>query len=375
MKLIYLANIRIPTQRAHGYAILKMCEQFAEQGAQIELVVPNKKNNIEADPFDYYSLEHNFKITRLPAVDFLGRVFFGKRLFFWLDVVLFYLAFKSKRYSASGDKNIYTRDYFLAWLLPAKKYSVFLELHDLPSASFILKKAAKKARKIIVISRGLQDDLIKIGVEKEKIFIAPDAVDLEKFNINISQEEARRKISAPADKKIIVYTGHLYGWKGADVLAEAASCLKEVLVLFVGGIGKEVEDFKDKYKERSNIRLDSFQKREMMPFYLKSADVLVLPNKKGEKISEKYTSPLKLFEYMASGVPIVASSLPSICEVLDESNSMLVEPNDPEKLAAGIKAFLGDRALGEKLAQKAFQTVGECTWSKRAFSIMDFINK
>ena len=74
-----------------------------------------------------------------------------------------------------------------------------------------------------------------------------------------------------------------------------------------------------------------------MPYWLKSADVLVLPNKKGEKISERYTSPLKLFEYMASGRPMIVSDLSSLREIVSAETAMFVEPNDPQALVSGIR--------------------------------------
>ena len=57
---------------------------------------------------------------------------------------------------------------------------------------------------------------------KRKIFVAPDGVDLEKFTINLNKEECRERFSLPQNKKIIMYTGHLYDWKGSDILLEAA---------------------------------------------------------------------------------------------------------------------------------------------------------
>jgi len=111
-----------------------------------------------------------------------------------------------------------------------------------------------------------------------------------------------------------------------------------------------------------------------IPFYLKAADVLVLPNKKGEDISEKYTSPLKMFEYMASKRPIVASDLPSIREILNDHNSIIMEPNDPQKLAEGIKEAL-NQDLSQKISQQAFSDVQSYTWEKRTKKILEFISK
>jgi glycosyltransferase involved in cell wall biosynthesis len=88
-----------------------------------------------------------------------------------------------------------------------------------------------------------------------------------------------------------------------------------------------------------------------------------------------YMSPLKLFEYMASKRPIVASDLPSIREILNEQNSVLVEPDNPEKLAEGIKRILADNNFAEKISNQAFQDVQQYTWQKRVEQILGFVKK
>ena len=103
-----------------------------------------------------------------------------------------------------------------------------------------------------------------------------------------------------------------------------------------------------------------------MPAKLADADVLVLPNPRSA-ISNAFTSPLKLFEYMGSGRPIVASDLPSLREVLrDGENAILVEPGNPQALVAGIERIKKDEALGRRLAAQALQDVQAFTWAKRA---------
>jgi glycosyltransferase involved in cell wall biosynthesis len=106
----------------------------------------------------------------------------------------------------------------------------------------------------------------------------------------------------------------------------------------------------------------------------RSADVLVLPNTAKEKISAYYTSPMKLFEYMASKKPIVASDIPSIKEIVSEENVFFVLPDDSAKLALGIKSVFLDDALAEKRAIKSFEDVRSHTWQNRAERIINFMN-
>ena len=99
---------------------------------------------------------------------------------------------------------------------------------------------------------------------------------------------------------------------------------------------------------------------------LRGADVVALPNP-ASAISSTFTSPLKLFEYMVSGRPIVASDLPAVREILrDGENALLVEPGNPEALAAGIRRIRNDAALGRRLAAQAMLDAGQYTWARRA---------
>jgi glycosyltransferase involved in cell wall biosynthesis len=99
---------------------------------------------------------------------------------------------------------------------------------------------------------------------------------------------------------------------------------------------------------------------------LRGTDVLVLPNP-ASAISSSFTSPLKLFEYMASGRPIVASDLPSLREVLrDGENALLAEPGNAAALTRGILRIKNDAALGERLARQAVEDVRQYTWARRA---------
>ncbi|MEK7072214.1 MAG: glycosyltransferase, partial [Patescibacteria group bacterium] len=209
----------------------------------------------------------------------------------------------------------------------------------------------------------------------DKILVAPDAVDLDQFlDIKESKEELRQKLNLPINKNIIVYTGHLYKWKGVQTLAEASSFLTDhELVVIIGGTDKDILDFKNKNKDLRNILIIGHLPQYLIPSYLKAADVLVLPNSAKSTISSTYTSPLKLFEYMASQRPIIASDLPSIREILNNGNSVLVEPDNSKKMAENIMLILQNSLLSDKISKQSYNDVQKYSWSKRANSIVNFI--
>jgi glycosyltransferase involved in cell wall biosynthesis len=175
----------------------------------------------------------------------------------------------------------------------------------------------------------------------------------------------------------VAYTGHLYAWKGAHTLARAAGLLPpDVRVCIVGGTPADVEAFRRflAQNELQRVRLVGYVPPGEVPLWLAAADVLALPNSAGEAISARYTSPLKLFEYMAAGRGIVASDLPSLREVLEDgANARLVAPDSPADLARGLLELLDDPALAERLGARAQADVAGRTWDSRARAVLDFI--
>ncbi|MEK7598912.1 MAG: glycosyltransferase [Patescibacteria group bacterium] len=384
MKLLYIANARIPTEKAHGLQIMKMCESFSSLEAEnekleVELILPRRINPIKIDPFIYYGVNKSFKIKYLPVLDLVcfGRLGFWIESLFFSYAALFYVLFQKAEI-------IYGRDelplYFLSFFSAKGGKNIFFEAHQ-GRINVAARRLFKKAGGIITISRGLKDFYVKRGAKSEKIIVAPDAVDFAVFNVSFSKEECRRKLNLPLDKKIVLYTGHLYKWKGADTLLKAAklfqipgSGFQEALFVFVGGTDKDISVFKEKSLESKNILIAGHRPYLEIPLWLKAVDILVLPNSGKEEISRRFTSPLKLFEYMASGTPIVASDLPSIREILNDNLCTFFKPDDPADLADKIKFAVENYESLKIKADSASELVKNYTWDKRAASIAGLIS-
>ena len=366
MKLTYIAHIRLPTGRAHGYAIMKMCEQFAAHGASVELLVSSELRGHPDDPFDHYGIERNFTIERLWTSYIRGSTEFTS-IPFLIDLCTFLVAVYRRTYKP--DEIVYTRDYAVALIVPAQ--NIVLELHDIPSNKRVFARALSRVQRFVVITHALERALIERGVPKERITVAPDAVDLAEFDIVPDRAAIWREFGVDPSKKLVLYTGHFYGWKGAETLADAARYVNaDVEIILMGGIGQELADFQQKYTA-PHIHVIPFVRRERLARILKSADILVLPNSGRAPISAHYTSPLKLFQYMASGVPIIASDLPSIREILDDATAYWFTPDDPRSLAAKIEAVLNEPEAAGQKALAACERAKRYTWRARAQSILN----
>lgn len=366
-RIFYIADIRFPTERAHGIQIAEMCSAFSVCGADVELVIPQRQNSINTDPFLYYDKPRIFSIKKLPCFSLLklGRIgYFLQQVSFSFFVICYLLKKRGV---------FYTRDFFLALTLRLVAKRVVWEGHR-GERGFLVKILLHLRVKVVVISLGLRDLYIRLGARPENIFVSPDGVNIRRFLIDATKEESRKRVGL-GPGLVVLYTGHLYNWKGADTLANAARLLpKDVSVYFVGGTEQDKAVFREKYGQARNIKILGNKPHNEIPFFLNSADILVIPNSAKYIISKLYTSPLKLFEYMASGRPIIASNLPSIREVLDESNAFFFNPDDPEDLARTLNQILNNSHEAVTRARRAQIKVLAYSWEARAKKIIKFIS-
>jgi len=368
-KLSYLANARMPTEKAHGIQIIKMSESFADAGLEVELILPWRFNKMKEDVFNYYGVKKNFKIKKLFSLDLIPLNI--PKICFWIQSLTFALSVFFCFLFKKTDL-IYSRDSLILYPLAFFKKNLVHEAHYLPGHFFLHKRVFKKAKAIIVITSKLKEFLINKGIDKNKILIAPDGVDLDKFNIDVSKEEARKKLNLPLDKKIVMYIGLFDKWKGYLTLLESSKFFddKEIKLIMIGGTKKQVENLE---KEYPNVIFLGYLPYTDLPVNQKAADVLVIPNSGKMAISKYYTSPLKLFSHMVSHRPIVASDLPSIREILNKNNAILVQPDSPKSLAEGIKQALKNPDFSAKISTQAHNDVQKYSWSRRVENIMKFI--
>ncbi len=376
-KLFLIFHGRFPSEKAAALFAAKSAAAFVRQGFDVTLVVPARKGIIKDDPYTFYSVEKNFTIEYVKTID-IYNVPILRRFAFWTS----FLAFSTSVYffmmKHAGKQDVmYSNESLPLFLLSWDFKNCFYEMHDFPESKItFFGKFLSRMKWILIHNRWKLEEAKKLfpKVPQTKFLYEPNAVDIKAFDIPISKEDARKKLSLPPSKKIAVYTGHLYGWKGVDTLAQAAKLLQnDYQVIFVGGTPIDVEAFKQKYQE-STISIVGFKPHDEMPLWQKAADVLVLPNTAKEKISAYYTSPMKLYEYMASGRPIVASSIPSIREIVDEHSAYLVIPDDPQALAQAIQEVVSNSSKYEALAQKAYSKVLDHTWDKRAARIVSYMH-
>jgi glycosyltransferase involved in cell wall biosynthesis len=187
---------------------------------------------------------------------------------------------------------------------------------------------------------------------------------------------ARLRLGIPAEARAVVYTGGLLPWKGVDLLVEAARTCPEYLFVVAGGMQADVERLRARAGGLANVRIDGFQPPGRVADYLLAGDVGAVPNRSAPAISARHTSPLKVFEAMASGLPLVASDLPSMREVLEpELDAVLVAPDDAAALAAGLRRLMEDDGLRARLRDRSLARAPAHTWDARARRLLAWMDE
>ena len=201
---------------------------------------------------------------------------------------------------------------------------------------------------------------------RDRVFVVPDGA--------APRTVPPEAVATSSERVIVGYAGHLYPWKGVDVLVRALAFAPFAQALIVGGHPEETDRARVEGLARELGVSDRVEMAGLVPpsevaTRLARASVLVLPNVPSA-VSERYTSPLKLFEYLWLARPIVASDSAAIREILtDGTTALLVPPGDPQALASALNRLRGDPLLARTLAAGARALAPEFTWPARAARI------
>lgn len=380
MRIAYFADVRFPLERANGIQTMETCFALSERGHSVDLIVRPDSHAPAQDPFAFYGLPPSARL-RIERAPVSGPATVRR---------LGYLAFAIGRSMGRTRADILmTRDLGVASAIlrlpramrPPLVYEshgyapdVAAALPDLvatatrPTPAKIQRLAKREAQVwqladgYVTITSALREELERRYGARGRIAIVPDGVRASRRPPQPRKEPSRR---------VAAYAGHLYAWKGVDVLLEALALMPDVRGLIVGGHRAEPDlarttSLADRLGLAGRVTFTGLVEPALVADLLSRADVLILPNT-ASAISTRFTSPLKLFEYMAAGRPIVASDLPSIREILrDGENALLVEPGNASALAAAVQRVLADPELAAALARAALDQVPAYSWERRA---------
>jgi len=406
VKLLFAANARIPSEKAHPYQIVQMCEAFGQAGADVTLLLPNRYNWLATDDIAaYYGVASTFSLEYLPVID----LYPGARLFrdwfklawrVWsrlaalLVMATFHLSLLG-RIRREPDALIYTRDaatlVLVAALWPERARRAVYEAHTYPATGLGLRLRRWLVGRIggwVVITDHLRQRYEVLGVSPEHLLVAHDGYRAARFVIDGNQTHRRQEFGWPPDAFIVGYAGRFVGGregedKGIGTLTEAVIQLAQteperaVRLALVGGPESVLKAVRGQIEQAGLpddfLLAPGMVPVEAVPGVLQAFNVCAIPSPWSDFYAY-YTSPLKLFEYMAAGKPIVATDLPSTAEILtNELNALLVPPSNPGALGVALRRLLNDPALGERLGAQAARDAVAYTWEARVQRILAFM--
>ena len=380
MKMFYLINSRIPTEKAEGLEAMKLCEAFSSK-LDLVFVVSKRFNKLKNDPFKFYNIKECFKVVRLFVIDLIplniGRIGFIIEATSFALTSAIYVLFNSK-----SDDVFFSHDHFSLFFISFFRRNVFYDMHDFtPKKTWLRKIFFNNVKGIITTNTWKKNQLHKMfKISPDKIFSYPNGVDIKDFDIDISKKDARSKLKLPVDKTLVGYVGMLRTMdmdKGIDIALHSIKELeKDVILILVGGNEEDIKYYQDlavKLSIQDRVLFVGWVKHEDIPVYLKAFDVLIAPFPQNNHY-EYYMCPMKVFEYLASQRPIVVSDLVSIREILNENNSVLVKPDNSNDLATGISQVINDPTMMERIANQGYIDIKKFTWDNRVKNIICFIN-
>ncbi len=367
MRIVLAANARMPTEWAHGVQIAQMAEAFARLGHEVELLVPDRPESRGQEVAAFYGLLDCFRVRRVSDLGAVHRRPLGQ-----LPQRLSYVGAALTRLAARQPDLLLSRDEVLAALARPRALALY-ELHKLPSRRLRVWAACARGASGVVSTNSWKRELLvqRYGLDPARILVAPNGTDVERIQAAAALP-LRERLGIASDTKLVLYAGHLHAWKGVEHLVAAAPLLPEsVHIVVLGGRDEDLARFRAAHAG-PRVHLPGPVPPAEVAGWLKAADLLVLPNIGTDPESRFQTSPLKLFEYMAAGRPILASDLPSVREVLDERCAWLVVPGSPAAIARAAQEALADPVEAARRAAAASVRVQGRSWSARAQAILDF---
>src|SRR3990172_5409389 len=321
MRIAVITNSRIPSLTANSIQAMKVTRALMQLDHDVRMFAP-----AESEPASKETLLAHYGLRLVPELELLPSRKYLKRFDFILHA--------QRAVKRFGADLVYTWLPQSAVLALWTGYPVVLEMH----ADVVGKMGAwwlrqfwkARGRKVMTVTtsalRNALERSINLKFPNDALLVAPNGVELEKYEDLPSPAEARRQLHLP-EGLIVGFTGHIYPGRGAELLFELAKQMPQVNFLWVGGTPELVELLRGKLNaaKMTNVTMTGFVKHESIPLYQAAADILLMPYSRsieassGQDIAE-VINPMKMFEYMASGRAIVSADLPSIREILNEGN-------------------------------------------------------
>jgi glycosyltransferase involved in cell wall biosynthesis len=389
-RILVLADLRIPSEKAHPLHLVKMCEAFAATGADVELVYSHRRQDPRlagVSIYDYYNVPETFAVREIRGFDVVPLELVAPRL---VPPVFAARATAWGMYAATVARRsrpdlCFTTNHEVAYWCALLGVPTFWEAHKVPrrTGRWFLRHLARQAafRGAAALTSVLRDELLEFGFDPEHVIVRGEGVDLDAFDGLRSREECRREVGLPLDRPIIGFIGRfltLGEEKGIPELVRAMAIVpkirgREPLLVCVGGPMSAVDSYRriaaDAGTPEHRLLFVDHVSSTDVPTWTRALDVgaSLLPDLPHYAL---YASSMKLFEYMAGEAAVLASDLPATRDVVRHGeNGWLVAPTDVVGAAHAITTLLHDDKVRARLVTRAAADVRESGWTERARTI------
>lgn len=380
MKILYISPSVLPSRSANSIHVMRMCEAFASLGHEVTLLAYRSVRESGARLLT--TLERCYGVS-LPNLRIRApRRYVSKALNVRLGLWVFAAALTGRGWLRSFDLVI-SRNLYASYLLGvALKRHILVETHQIES-SFRggLQRAIALAPGIthVVISRALAREFaVYHGIVGFSPIVLHDAAPTGNRPLHREEKLAARIELLPDNLRsgytmAVGYFGHLYAGRGIEVIAALAERFPQIKFFVFGGNETQIREVRAR-NAQSNLVVMGYLEPAEVPKAMAMMDALLMPYQRKVSVgtphsnTADYMSPMKMFEYMSVGLPIIASRLPVLEEVLqDGENCLLANPDDPDDWARRLSAIMSDKNLADRLASKAHKDyVKNHTWTARA---------
>lgn len=376
MKIVVVSPMLAGSKKANAINTVKMAQGFARLGHKVTIVCRQSIDQVASDQTltNLYGLSTFVSWLQIPSPCFwlpssrLTTLFLSNWAFGWNA---------SRIISRLAPDFVFCRHYIVPWLTAQKNIPTVAESHAHPGLNrpafrfFTASSKLANFRALVTISDRLKTNFVERGVPEKKIVVLEDAVDLALFQRPDRMPPSPYKLDNVRPQ--VTYAGHLYDYKGIPTILQCAQLMPDVQFNLIGGFPEDIMRHQKiaEQKNLSNVHFYGFVDQCDLPSYLWYSNVLLLPPSLNHP-SANWTSPVKLYEYLASKTPVVATRIPALTDWLSDKEVEFVEPDNAHAMARGIYKLINNKQRSIELCEYGYQRATQKSYAERAKQILEY---